>query len=204
GAAGRLLGRLTATPLKVEGLHNIPKTGAFVLVANHSSFLDGLVLVAILPRRVSFVAKRELGANFVARVFLDSLGTEYVERFDMQRSADDARRLVRAVQQGRPVGFFPEGTFIRMSGLLPFRLGAFAAAAEAGVPVVPITIRGTRAIVPAETAFPRHGAISVIVGAPIFPQGQDWSAAIALRDAARTEILDRSGEPDLVRSAPSL
>lgn len=204
GAAGRLLGRLTATPLTVEGLHNIPQTGPFVLVANHSSYLDGLVLVAILPRRISSVAKRELGEHFVTRIFLDRLGAEYVERVDMQRSADDARRLVRAVQQGRPVGFFPEGKFIRMPGLLPFRLGAFAAAAEAGAPVVPVTIRGTRAILSAETAFPRRGAINVIVGAPIFPQGQDWSAAIALRNAARTEILDRSGEPDLVRSAPSL
>ena len=65
-----------------------------------------------------------------------------------------------------------------MPGLLPFRLGAFAAAAEAGAPVVPVTIRGTRAILSAETAFPRRGAINVIVGAPIFPQGQDWSALL--------------------------
>ncbi len=204
GAAGRLLARLSATPLTVEGLHNIPETGPFVLVANHSSYLDGLVLVAVLPRRVSFVVKRELGEHFVARVFLDRLDAEYVERFDTQRSADDARRLARAVQQGRPVGFFPEGTFIRMSGLLPFRLGAFAAAAEADVPVVPVTIRGTRAILLAEQVLPRRGAISVIVGEPIYPQGRDWSAAIALRDAARAEILRRSGEPDLARSAPSL
>jgi hypothetical protein len=58
----------------------------------------------------------------------------------------DARRTVQTVQADRSLVFFPEGTFTRMPGLLPFHMGAFVAAAEAGVPVVPVTIRGTRSL----------------------------------------------------------
>ncbi|MDO8706717.1 MAG: hypothetical protein Q7J84_17445, partial [Sulfuricaulis sp.] len=73
----------------------------------------------------------------------------------------------------------------------------FVAAAEAGVPLVPVTIRGTRSILRSEQWFPRRGTISVIIGAPLTPEGADWSAAIRLRDAARVEVLRHCGEPDL-------
>ncbi|MDH3669848.1 MAG: AMP-binding protein [Gammaproteobacteria bacterium] len=196
-AAGRLLLWLSATRLRVEGLSNIPRAEPFVLVANHSSYLDGLVLSVVLPRPVSYVAKRELEDRFISRVFLRRIGVEYVERFDKQRGVDDARRTARALDQGRALAFFAEGTFLRMPGVLPFRMGAFVAAAEASVPIVPVTIRGTRAKLRSNQWLPRRGAVSVTISAPIRPQGRDWSAAVALRDTARAEILRRSGEPDL-------
>lgn len=199
--AGRLLLWLSGTQLRVDGLAKVPHSGPFVLVANHSSYLDGLVLTAVLPRRVSYVAKRELEDRFISRVFLRRLGAEYVERFDKQRGVDDARRTARVARTGRALAFFAEGTFVRTPGLLPFRMGAFVAAAEADVPIVPVTIRGTRAKLRSNQWFPRRGAVSVTIGAPINPQGRDWSAAVALRDAARAEILRRSGEPDLDQSA---
>ncbi|MFQ6023722.1 MAG: AMP-binding protein [Acidiferrobacterales bacterium] len=199
--AGRLLLWLSGTQLRVDGLAKVPHSGPFVLVANHSSYLDGLVLTAVLPRRVSYVAKRELEDRFISRVFLRRLGAEYVERFDKQRGVDDARRTARVARTGRALAFFAEGTFVRTPGLLPFRMGAFVAAAEADVPIVPVTIRGTRAKLRSNQWFPRRGAISVTIGAPINPQGRNWSAAVALRDAARAEILRRSGEPDLDQSA---
>ncbi|MFQ5938032.1 MAG: AMP-binding protein, partial [Acidiferrobacterales bacterium] len=195
--AGRLFLRLSATPLRVEGLHNLPTGEPCVLVVNHSSYVDGLVLCAALPRPFTYVAKRELKKQFVSRVFLRRLGAEYVERFDKQRGADDARRTVSSVRAGRSLIFFPEGTFLRMPGLLPFRMGAFVAAAEGGVPVVPVTLRGTRTKLRSDQWLPRRGAVSVTISLPIRPQGRDWSAAITLRDAARAEILSRSREPDL-------
>jgi len=94
--------------------------------------------------------------------------------------------------------FFPEGTFLRMPGLQAFHMGAFVVAARAGVPVVPVGVQGTRAILRAEQWFPRHGMVRVTVGAPIRPQGSDWGAAVALRDAVRTQIGRYCGEPDAV------
>jgi 1-acyl-sn-glycerol-3-phosphate acyltransferase len=84
-----------------------------------------------------------------------------------------------------------------MPGLMPFRMGAFVTAAQAGVPVVPIAIRGTRSILRSEQWLPRRGVISITINSPIAPQGNDWSAAIKLRDAARADILHFCGEPEL-------
>jgi 1-acyl-sn-glycerol-3-phosphate acyltransferase len=84
-----------------------------------------------------------------------------------------------------------------MPGLAPFHMGAFVVAAEAGVPVVPITIRGTRSVLRPDHWFPRRGTISATMGRPILPGAADWAAALQLRDAVRAEILQHCGEPDL-------
>ena len=195
-AAARWLQRLSGTPLRVQGLEHLPR-GPCVIVANHASYLDGIILTAVLPGAFSFVAKREFTARFIARVFLRHIGAEFVERFELARGVEDARLLARAAQRGQTLVFFAEGTFTRTPGLLPFHMGAFVAAAEAGVPVVPITIRGTRSILRDGQWFPRRGVISVTAGTALWPEGTDWSAAVKLRDAARVEILKHCGEPDL-------
>ena len=202
GAAARALLRLSATPFSVEGLERLPRDGACVLVANHSSYADGVVLVAALPRQAGFVAKRELIAQPIARTYLARIGAEFVERFAAQQSVEDASRLQARVQAGRSLVFFPEGTFTVVAGLRPFRLGAFVVAANAGVPVVPIAIRGTRRLLPGERWWPSRSAVTIVIGEPIRPPAQTpdpFAAAIALRDAARSHILAHCGEPDLSR-----
>jgi 1-acyl-sn-glycerol-3-phosphate acyltransferase len=81
--------------------------------------------------------------------------------------------------------------------LLPFRMGAFVVAAEAGVPIVPVSIHGTRSILRADHWFPRRGVITITISKPNVPDGKDWAAAIRLRDAARAEMLRLCGETDL-------
>ena len=95
---------------------------------------------------------------------------------------------------------FPEGTFTRQSGLADFRMGAFVIAAESGVPIVPVSIRGARSILRAGQWLPRSGTVAVVFETPIKPAGSDWTAAAALRDAARSAILRHSGEPDRGRA----
>jgi 1-acyl-sn-glycerol-3-phosphate acyltransferase len=196
-STARLLLRLFGIPVRVRGLEHLPRDQACVLVVNHASYIDALVLLAVLPRSIDFVAKRELAEQFFARVLFRRLGIEFVERFDPQRGIEDTDRVLRAVQQGRSMLFFPEGTFGRAPGLRPFRLGAFVVAAQTGVPLVPLGISGTRSILRAEQWFPRRGAVSVTIGTPIMPSGTDWNAAIALRDEARAQMLQLCGEPDL-------
>jgi 1-acyl-sn-glycerol-3-phosphate acyltransferase len=153
------------------------------------------------------VAKRELAEQFFARILFRRLGTEFVERFDPQRGVEDTDRVLQAVRQGRSMLFFPEGTFGRAPGLRPFRMGAFVVAAQTGVPLVPMGITGTRSILRAGQWFPRRGAVSVTIGTPILPQGSDWTAAIALRNAARTQMLECCHEPDLApefEASPSI
>ena len=90
---------------------------------------------------------------------------------------------------------YPEGTLTRRPGLLAFKLGAFAAAA--GMPVVPVTLRGTRSLLRGGQWFPRPGDVQVIVGSRFFAEQDGFDAAITLRDAARAVVLAGCGEPDL-------
>lgn len=197
--SARMFLRLAGAPPRVEGTEQLAQRGPCVLVANHASYLDGIVLIAALPTKFSFVAKRELLDHLVSRVYLKRIGTEFVERFDARQGLEDTGRLAKLLRAGRTLFFFPEGTFMRGSGVLPFHMGAFLTAAQVHVPVVPVTIRGTRSILRQGHWLPRRGEIVVSVGPPILSEETDWRAALKLRDAARNEIVRVSGEPDIAR-----
>ena len=199
--ASRLLLRLTRVPLTVHGIENLPSQPC-VLVSNHASYIDGVALVAALPPIFSFVVKGELKNNFFARVFLERIRASFVERFDAQQGVLDARRTTELLRAGRSVLFFAEGTLTRMPGLLPFHMGAFVAAAEAHVPVVPITLRGTRSILRSDVWFAHRGAISVDIAAPVTADGPEWQAAVRLRGHVREAILASLDEPDLAHMMP--
>jgi 1-acyl-sn-glycerol-3-phosphate acyltransferase len=183
----RIILALAGCPLGADGLENLPR-GAAVLVANHASYLDVVALLAAVPVDFRFVAKRELLASSFVGPVLSRLGHLTVDRVDLSRSVSDAARATALLRGGTPLLFFPEGTFVRARGLLPFRLGAFKAAVEAGCPIVPIGIRGTRDILPADSIRPRRGAVHVTVGAPLHPAGEGWREMVRLRDLARAEI----------------
>jgi 1-acyl-sn-glycerol-3-phosphate acyltransferase len=195
--AGRLFLALAGTPFTVRGLEHVPSGRPSLMVVNHQSYLDGPVIASALQEPNSFVAKRELLDHWIPRIFLKSIGTAFVDRLDAHRGVEDTGRFAASARGGQSLIVFPEGTFRRMPGLLAFRMGAFVIAAQSGVPVVPVTIRGTRSILRDGQWLFRRGRISVTFSAPVEPKGSDWSAAIQLRDAARAEILRLCGEPDL-------
>jgi len=184
------------TPPKISGLEYLPP-GPKVLVINHSSFIDPLLVFASVPGDIAFAAKGELRGTWLTRYFVQHVGALFVERFDTQRSVDDSARLLDALNAGRTLAIFPEGTFVRMPGLLPFRMGAFTIAAEARVPIVPIVLKGTRSTLREDSWFPRRNALTVTICPAISATGNDWSAAIDLRDRVRQVMLDTGGEPDL-------
>ncbi len=209
--AVKFLAALTGTKIMVNGLDNLPeKTETCIFVSNHASYLDGYVITAVLDRSFSFIAKAELKAKPVVHILLRRIGTLFVERFDRQKGIKDAKTLADTGRTNRSLFFFPEGTFMRMPGLLPFRMGAFETAARTGLPIVPVAIRSTRSILRADSWFPRSGAISVTFGKPItiespYSEEQDtWPAALQLRDKAREWILLHCGEPDLGHERPRL
>jgi 1-acyl-sn-glycerol-3-phosphate acyltransferase len=196
-AVARTLLRLLRVPLQAHGADRLPTAGRAILVANHASYADGLVLLAVLRDPVSFVAKAELKDTLLPHWFLRRIDTRFVERFDARSSVQDAREVARHAAGGRALLYFPEGTFTRSPGLRPFHMGAFVTAAEHGLPVLPITIRGSRSVLRADGWFPRRGSLSVIVGDPIPPEGNDWQSALGMRDEARRQIMKHLGEPDL-------
>ncbi|MDQ3580718.1 MAG: AMP-binding protein [Pseudomonadota bacterium] len=207
--AARFLARAALTPCTVQGAALLPPEGTpVVLCANHASILDAYYLVGFLPRPVSFVAKAELGRDFSARLFLSRIGTEFVERFDKQKGVADARRIAATLRRASTLLFFPEGTFSRIPGLLPFHMGAFVAAAEHGAVVVPVVMRGTRYIFRDGNWIPTPGPVRIEIGAAIDPRaleaeagGDAWKTALLLRTRTREYLLAHCEEPDLAHES---
>jgi len=166
-----------------------------IYVANHASYLDAVLLTAVLPSPCSFVAKVELARVPVLSFFLRRLGTLFVARNVTRASVEDAERVVEAVAAGHSPLFFPEGTFTRAPGLLPFRLGAFVAAASARAPLIPIAIRGARSLLRDTEWIPSRVPIDIAIGTELHAaERTPFLSAVALRDAARAWILERCGE----------
>ena len=168
-----------------------------MLAFNHSSYMDALVLAAVLPGEPLYVAKRELAGQSFAGPFLRRLGALFVERYDVGGSLADTEAIIAAARQGRNMVYFPEGTFTRRPGLSGFYLGAFKVAAEADLPVLPGIIRGTRSMLRSNQWFPRWTPVSVQIEDAVSPCGTDFPSLLKLRDHVRNVILAHCGEPDI-------
>ena len=199
-SAVRRIGRGTLAAMGVSvsttGIERIPGRRA-MLAFNHSSYMDALVLAAMLPGEPAVVAKKELSEQLMTGWLLRRLGIPFVERYDVSSSLADAEALIALAREGRVLVFFPEGTFTRRAGLSGFYLGAFKVAAEANLPVLPGTIRGTRSLLRSDQWFPRRTAVTMEIGEPVMPSGTDFGSVVRLRDEVRKRVLSRCGEPDL-------
>ena len=182
--------------LSAVGIERLP-SGRCVVVANHASYLDGLVLTATLPARFAFVIKKEMDRVPLANLLLRRIGSEFVDRHDRHKGAMDARRMLRRASEGQALVFFPEGTFSKVPGLLRFHTGAFATAVRAQCAVVPAAIRGTRTVLASNRFIPTPARVEIEVLAILMPQPEHPEAAAQLRDRARSLMLEQLGEPDL-------
>jgi 1-acyl-sn-glycerol-3-phosphate acyltransferase len=196
-AAARLALAVCFIRLVVLHADRLP-AAACVVVANHGSYLDGIVLYAALPPVFGFVIKREMSRVPLANLLLRRIGAHFVDRDRSHKSARDTRKLLKQAAAGGALAFFPEGTFNETPGLMRFRSGAFMVAARSRLQVVPVAIRGTRAALPARSLLPRPGRIEIEL-APTLPPPASTSEpdVTATRRAARQSILARIPEPDL-------
>ena len=175
-----------------------PPEDNVVFVANHTSYLDSAALSAVLPGNLSFVAYYELRDKWFEGPSLRALGTLFVQRAETETALRHTELAIEAARTGRPLIFYPEARIMRTPGLLEFHMGAFVTAAKAGVPVVPVAIRGCRSAMRHDHRwFPRRSPLSVHIGRPIHPAGTDFAAALKLRDQVRAQILKHCSEPDL-------
>lgn len=186
---------LVGIPLRVRGLERLPP-GACIAVANHASYLDGLVLTAALPARFTFVVQDGAARWPFVGAVLARMGVAFITRERTRAAALQTRGLLKRLREGTSLAIFAEGTFVNEPGLLPFRSGAFVLAAKAGVPVVAVAIRGTRTVLGGGWWGLRWAPIRIDVLSVHVPEGTDKPAALALRDTVRAAILEACGEPD--------
>ena len=147
GIFSRAFLRCARIPFTVQGIERLPQAPC-VVVANHASYIDGIVAAAALPPDFAFVIKKEMVRVPLAGLLLRRLGSEFVERFNRHQGASDARRVLRLAATGQSLVFFPEGTFDGHRQIGKFLGGAFAIAERSEMPVVAVAIHGTREVLP--------------------------------------------------------
>src|ERR1700723_800292 len=186
GAASRAFLRVAGVPFTVEGLNRLPQVPC-VVVANHASYIDGLVAAAALPPDFAFVIKKEMIRVPPAGLLLRGLGSQFVERFNRHKGGVDARRGLKLAATGQSMVFFPAGTFNEIRQVGKLLVGAFATAARSGMPVVAMAIHGTRAVLP-------PGGLAVH-RLPIRVEILEVLAANEARQRSRELIARAVGEP---------
>lgn len=177
--------RWSGCEVRTDGLEHIDPQASVLLVANHSSFLDSIVLFATVPGSFRFVANHLVATRPFIGLAVRKAGHIIVNRDSASSRAACARAMIACLRAGTSLLVFPEGT--RGDGaLLPFRLGPFRVAASAERAVVPIAIRGTREILPRRLRLLARAPISVTILPPI---GVDSARpASVLRDKAAEAI----------------
>lgn len=168
-----------------------------IMVSNHASYLDALVLLAVLPPGTAFIAKKELLKIPVISTFLKKLHCVLVDRWDFAQSLEDSQQIEQVLGQARSIIIFPEGTFTQAAGLRPFKLGAFKLAVDTQTPLCPIGIQGTRQMLRDESKLLTPTALTVHIGALIFPEKTGWEEIARLRDLTRNAIANQCGEQAL-------
>ncbi len=192
-ASSRIFLKAAGIPFQVYGLERLPKAPC-VVVANHASYLDGLVVAAALPPDFAFVIKKEMVRVPVASILLKRLGAEFVERFDSHKGAADTRRVLKTAAKGQSIVFFPEGTFTEHRTIGKFHSGAFATAARNKMPVVAVALHGTRDAMPTGTLLMRRKPIRVEVLAIFQSTEHAPLTAGEVRQLARSRIAEAVGE----------
>ena len=154
--------------INVTGLHNVPSEGAAIFCPNHISFVDSLVLPCVLPRRISYVGKAEYMDSWKTRYVFPAIGMIPIDRGGgsaSQRALDTAARIL---ERGELFGIYPEGTRSRDGKLHKGHTGPARLALRTGAPIIPVGIKGTDRMQPADAPMPKPFiSCQVNIGAPI-------------------------------------
>ncbi|BCT76133.1 1-acyl-sn-glycerol-3-phosphate acyltransferase [Sinomonas cyclohexanicum] len=179
----------------VTGLDNVPENGPFIVASNHLSFLDSVIIQALMPRRVAFFAKAEYFTGKgvkgkLMKAFFEGVGSIPVERGEQAASVAALKTLLDVLDQGEAIGIYPEGTRSRDGLLYRGRTGVGWLALTTGAPVVPVGLIGTEELQPADTNGIRPRHFEMRVGEPLHfgKTGPDHS--LPLRRDATDKIMD--------------
>jgi 1-acyl-sn-glycerol-3-phosphate acyltransferase len=154
--------------VKVEGLELIDPNGSYVFIANHSSYYDTPVALAHIPVQFRFLAKRGLFQIPFLGTHLSRAGHIPVPREDPRASVKTMQTAAETIQQKKiSLLIFPEGGRSHDGVLRPFKEGGAYIAIKAGVPVVPLVLKGTREVLPYGSGVVQSGEVALCIFKPI-------------------------------------
>jgi 1-acyl-sn-glycerol-3-phosphate acyltransferase len=178
--------RIAGARIKLVGLDKLDPSGTYIFMSNHVSNLDPPVLVPMIPRRTSVLAKKEIWRIPILGKALDLAEIVPVERHNRDAAIQSIRRAGEVMQHGINMTIYPEGTRSPDGRLLPFKKGPFHLAAETGFPIVPVTILGTEEMMPKGSSIVKSGTATLVFHPPVDPK--QFAAREDLMRAVRDAI----------------
>lgn len=164
---GRIISYAVPMKVSVFGRENLDPNQSYVLVANHQSQLDIPLLYGWIGIDFRWVLKKELRKIPIIGICCEKLGHIIIDRSDRAAAVEAINAARERIVDGTSILFFPEGTRSREGALLPFKKGAFRFAIDLGLPILPISIVGTRDLLPPDTMQLFPGQAHMIVHPPI-------------------------------------
>jgi 1-acyl-sn-glycerol-3-phosphate acyltransferase len=163
----RFLTLFSGVRIKISGIENLPKDTPLILVANHQSAADILILLAYLPVHFRFAVKKELFRIPVFGYYMRKAGYSSVDREVVLSAYKALEAITEIIKSGESVLIFPEGTRSKTGELGKFRRGSLLTALRSGAPLIPIAISGSYKVLPIGTWLINPGPIKLSIGKPI-------------------------------------
>lgn len=187
--------KLCGIRFEVQGAEHMQPDGAYVIVANHASYMDIPALFAALPKLPQFLAKRELARLPFLGAALRSGRHILIERGSRSSARNSLDAAADHLKAGAAILVFAEGTRSTLDAIGPFKTGAFRLAKSGEVPVLPVGISGTREVLPkhGRSIRPRH--VTVRIGAPLPASEVSRLPLQELSERVRTRLSELSGLP---------
>ena len=188
---------LAGVRVKVDGLQRLAENQTYLFTPNHQSLIEVPLLVTYLNRNIGFLAKKELFKFPIFGYGIRVIGVVPVDRSNTAVAVQSAQLATERLRSGKSYAVYPEGTRSPDGRVLPFKKGAFLMAIDAGVPIVPISISGSTAIMPKNQIALHPGIINLVVHEPIRTSGYSKENVDALMSLVRSSILSALSEQEL-------
>ena len=187
-AWSRCLLALSGVRVTVTGIERIDADRSYIFMANHQSNFDIPVLLGHLPVQFRWLAKAELFRIPIFGRAMRGAGYISIDRSDRAAAFASLQQAAEKIRQGVSILIFPEGTRSLDGSLKAFKKGGFVMAIGAGVPIVPVAVRGTYDIMPKHGLLIRPRPVAVDIGEPVATQGLALDSKEALMDGVRSAI----------------
>jgi 1-acyl-sn-glycerol-3-phosphate acyltransferase len=181
----------TGVRVHVDGLERLDPKRSYVFAANHQSIYDIPIVFASLPFQLRIIAKESLGKIPFLGWHLQRTGHVLVDR--SKPGAGTVKKMARLVAQGHSLIVFPEGTRSTDGAVAPFKGGSFVIALDAGLPIVPVSIAGSRHVMRKGELMVQPGAVSLVVHDPVETAGRARAAAREFASSVREVVAAAAG-----------
>jgi 1-acyl-sn-glycerol-3-phosphate acyltransferase len=182
---------LAGAGVRVTGIDNLRKGASYIIMSNHQSQFDVWSLIGYLPLQLRWVMKKELRKVPIFGLGCERMGHIFIDRHNPDKSHKELQAIKDKFSKGASVVFFPEGTRSPDGKLLVFKKGGFVMSLQTGIPILPVTVNGSRLLLPKDSSKFRPGTIEIVIHEPVPVTGYSYDSRDALMAHVRKVIESR-------------